>query len=179
MTQPVREARSPGSCVHLHPKLIYKVVFPGRTAPVTCGAAKVTGSPFAGPAHWWLRPPSTRRRQLLQLRATVASPRIPRARHITLPSLSFPSFPSAPPRYRGRPGTVGCLGFPRIVVQPRATSAPPRQCWEHQGPSQHGPAGALRLPASYFPGSRALARGRSCLCRTNGINQNKRQRACF
>lgn len=30
-----------------------------------------------------------------------------------------------------------------------------------------------------FPGSQALAKGRSCLYRTNGINQNKRHRACF
>lgn len=45
----------------------------------------------------------------------------------------------------------------------------------------------LRLPGrtiyprhlQTFPGSQALARGRSCLYRTNGINQNKRHRACF
>lgn len=55
----------------------------------------------------------------------------------------------------------------------------PWQCREHQGPPQHGRIGPLRLTASYIPGSQALARGRSCLCGTNGINQNKRQRACF
>lgn len=161
------------------PSSFIKLVFPAEQRQSPAGRPRSLDHPLLAQPIGGFAPPSTRRRQLLQLRATVTSPRIPRARHITLPSLSFPSFPRAPPRYRGRPGTFGCLGFPRIVVQPRATSAPPRQCWEHQGPSQHGPAGALRLPASYFPGSRALARGRSCLCRTNGINQNKRQRACF
>jgi len=72
------------------------------------------------------------------------------------------------------PATVGCLSFPRAGVQPWATLSP-------AAPGAPGtlPGRAPPLTAAYIPGSRALARGRSCLCRTNGINQNKRQPACF
>jgi len=50
VTEPEKEARSPGSCLHLHPKLIYEVVFPHSAVPVTGGVA----SAFSGPGHWRL-----------------------------------------------------------------------------------------------------------------------------
>lgn len=94
LTKLVREARSPSSCAHFHPKLIYKVIFPScrwqSSASHSSGVADVAGSPFACQSGW-LHPHPAPEKELPDLRGASASLCIPRAWHITFPSLSFPS----------------------------------------------------------------------------------------
>lgn len=167
VTELEREARSPGSCVHLHPKLIYKVDFPCRAVPVTCGVASATGSPFAGPARWGLHP--------------HPAPAPPAGSHPCLAACPQPQFPFSSKgihplqrqtRHCRVPQFTPCRSSALGHLAPSSAGTPGTL----PGTARLSPSGSQHLTS---PGSRALARGRSCLCRTNGINQNKRQRACF
>lgn len=154
MTQPVREARSPGSCVHLHPKLIYKVVFPGRTAPVTCGAAKVTGSPFAGPAHWWLRPPQHQKKAASAAESHRRLAAYPQgtAHHPSQPQ--FPFFSKCTPPLQRQTWHCRVPRFPPYRCSASGhLSPPPGNAGSTRDPpstAQLGPSGSQHLT---FPGA--------------------------
>lgn len=62
----------------------------GRAVPVPHRVADVAGSLFVHQSGW-LQPHPAAEKELLALRGAPASLCIPRAQHITFPSLSFPS----------------------------------------------------------------------------------------
>lgn len=62
----------------------------GRAVPVSHGVANVAGSLFAHQSAW-LHPHPASEKELLDLRGAPALLCIPRAQHITFPSLSFSS----------------------------------------------------------------------------------------
>lgn len=117
--------------------------------------------------------PSTRIRQFVQLRATSSSPPSSGARHIMLPSLSFPSCPRSSTCFRGRSDTVRCLNIP-----PMFSLGPPHscQCWEHLGPSPTQRGLAPPAHSTLLPREPSLGEGKELLMQ-NKWDQSKQKAA--
>lgn len=176
MTQPVREARSPGSCVHLHPKLIYKVVFPGRTAPVTCGAAKVTGSPFAGPAHWWLRPPQHQKKAASAAESHRRLAAYPQgtAHHPSQPQ--FPFFSKCTPPLQRQTWHCRVPRFPPYRCSASGHLSPPPAMLGAPGTLPARPSWGPPAPSILLSREPSLGKGKELLMQ-NKWNQSKQKAA--
>lgn len=135
------------------PSSFIKLFFPAEQRQSPAGRPRSLDHPLLAQPIGGFAPPSTRRRQLLQLRATVASPRIPRARHITLPSLSFPSFPLHPPATEADLALSGASVSPVSLFSLGPPQPPPGNAGSTRDPpstAQLGPSGSQHLT---FPGA--------------------------